>query len=77
MGAGAGENPWKDLDAQIEQLMRCQPLPEAEASPLWPSSVACSPSFSGCQAITARAAPPGRLAQLTWTAEASCLALSA
>ena len=34
MGPGATDNPWKDLDAQIEKLMKCQPLPEADVKAL-------------------------------------------
>ena len=34
MGPGGTENPWKDLDAQIEKLMKCQPLPEADVKAL-------------------------------------------
>ena len=41
MAPGGGENPWKDLDGQIEQLMRCQPLPEAEVSLPEPCSDSC------------------------------------
>lgn len=34
MRPGLTDNPWKDLDAQIEQLMKCQPLPEADVKAL-------------------------------------------
>ena len=34
MAGGPPDNPYKDLDAQIESLLRCQPLKEAEVKAL-------------------------------------------
>ena len=34
MGAPGADSPWKDLDRQIDQLMKCAPLPEAEVKAL-------------------------------------------
>lgn len=34
MGVTTGDHPWKDLDRQIDQLMKCTPLPEVEVKAL-------------------------------------------